>query len=397
MFPLFFNNNTLNLNENSSGDLDLYEPICSGFEPNNSILNATLINEGDYDNIFIDGEDWFKISIKSNQSIILIVRVWPQYNDLDIEFYDSNQSLLIGAYEMTYDKESLCYYIKNSGTYFIRIFNIGEIIDFKGAGYDMVLKIKNGNNTCTQREGLTVKKGMEFLYKVDCLESSALRTKFGENWSDNPLFPKGANKINAKSKIRITNTKEIINNSIPLYEIEYDLWSWVLDNRVFGSTPNMTNLKCWSYKYPEDFNVIFPYGPNKAFPFIPKSDGGFLKGIIVGEGWNVGKYYWHYPEGSLVLLLPRCLSFTSGNYSFHWSYNDYGWLREFCIVDGEETWIKNCDERWATPIYRYTVELLKVEDIKDTPSQQLDMEVFQFIGFLLIPIIGLIFYTTKKR
>ena len=67
-------------------------------------------------------EDWYFIWLELDKSIIIEMDFLNSDGNLDLELYNSSNSLLIGSYT-TNDYESISYSVKQTDNYYIRVYN----------------------------------------------------------------------------------------------------------------------------------------------------------------------------------------------------------------------------------------------------------------------------------
>ncbi|MHA1273216.1 MAG: PPC domain-containing protein [Promethearchaeota archaeon] len=116
----------------SSGDNNNYDLIIQikppgisddSYEENDNFIDAKQLTAGTYNNLKCFDDDWYYISVSENNNLNITIKYSYINGDLDLELYDSSQTLLDSSTSTT-DDESISYDITsgNGGNYYFRVY-----------------------------------------------------------------------------------------------------------------------------------------------------------------------------------------------------------------------------------------------------------------------------------
>ncbi|HEC37719.1 hypothetical protein LCGC14_0720300 [marine sediment metagenome] len=139
ILPIFLNFFPQNMRDKSDfGDnKDSLLSLANGddiYEDNDDFNNATPISAGYYSNLMAADEDWYNLSVRADERISISILFTHVNGDLDLDLYDSSQTLLVSSITAT-DNETIYFDVATSGNYYIRVYyGINPL-------YDMVIDI----------------------------------------------------------------------------------------------------------------------------------------------------------------------------------------------------------------------------------------------------------------
>ncbi|MHA1775941.1 MAG: Loki-CTERM sorting domain-containing protein [Promethearchaeota archaeon] len=91
------------------------------YEDNDDFQHATPVTEGIYSNLCALDDDWYVISLQSDQQIIIDLYFSHAVGDIDVAFLDDGANVL-GISETTTDNEHIDVMISSTGTYYILVY-----------------------------------------------------------------------------------------------------------------------------------------------------------------------------------------------------------------------------------------------------------------------------------
>ena len=117
-------------------------------EPNNVFESATLILEGEFNDLGIcyGDEDWFKINVEQWKILEVSIIFEHLDGDLELKIYDTNGITILGSSTSINDNETINYNTLESKEYFIRVYTPGSGTEVKNS-YSLNVTIQNGG-TC---------------------------------------------------------------------------------------------------------------------------------------------------------------------------------------------------------------------------------------------------------
>ena len=107
----------------STGNIFSDNTVFWDRDDNNDILeDAYEIEEGYYGDLVAIDDDWFQISLPKGDTCEITLEFSPDYEELDLELYDSSHILLEYSYTGTYNRY-ISYEATSIDDYYIRVFN----------------------------------------------------------------------------------------------------------------------------------------------------------------------------------------------------------------------------------------------------------------------------------